>query len=419
MSRYDLIVAGGGPAGLMAAGQAARRGLKVMLLEKMHHPARKLGITGKGRCNLTNTADPPDFLKSFGSGQKFMRFVLGRFNNMDLISFFENLGVATIVERGGRVFPEDQDARVVVKTLINWAKNQGVTIRPNSKVHRIIARNNRVMGVSIRNSSFESGAASELSADNVLIATGGASYPATGSTGDGYALAQDMGHAVVSVHPGLVPLETAGSTAQNMQGLSLRNVQAELFVQGKKQARGFGEMLFTHFGVSGPIILSMSKTAVQSLDQGLEVSLLIDLKPAVSHAVLKSRIARVMHQYGKKKLINILKELFPLKMIPVFLEESGLDPDKQGNQISAREQKTIRLWCKELHVKVTGYRSFNEAIITSGGIKLSEVNPKTMESRIIKGLFFAGEVLDIDADTGGFNLQAAFSTGWIAGNSVL
>lgn len=419
MSRYDLIVVGGGPAGLMAAGQAARRGLKVMLLEKMHHPARKLGITGKGRCNLTNTANPQDFLKSFGNGEKFMRFVLGRFNNMDLINFFEKLNVATIVERGGRVFPADQEARIVVKALINWAKNQGVTIRPNSKVHRIIARDNRVRGACISSTDLsKSEAASELSADNVLIATGGASYPATGSTGDGYAMAQDMGHAVVPVHPGLVPLETAGSTAQKMQGLSLRNVQAELFIQGKMQARSFGEMLFTHFGVSGPIILSMSKTAVQSLDQGLEVSLLIDLKPAVSHALLKSRIARVMHQHGKKKLINILKELFPLKMIPVFLEESGLDPDKQGNQISALDQKIIRMWCKQLQMKVTGYRSFNEAIITSGGIKLLEVNPKTMESRIVKGLFFAGEVLDLDADTGGFNLQAAFSTGWVAGNSV-
>ncbi len=423
MIKYDVIVIGGGPAGLMAAGQAAGRGMKVTLLEKKYLPARKLGITGKGRCNLTNIAQINDFLSSFGKGAKFMRFALGRFANHDLISFFNELGVKTVVERGGRVFPFAQDAQVVVRTLINWAKNQGVEIRANTRVTRIITENGRVSGAIIKDSrkrpdGSETAQEKLLSAHSIVIATGGSSYPATGSTGDGYALAEEMGHGIVSVHPALVPLETRGSTAQKMQGLSLRNVQAEIFVHEKKQARGFGEMLFTHFGVSGPIILTMSKTAVQALNQNQKVTLTIDLKPGVTHTQLKSRIARVMHEQGKKKLINILKDFLPLKMIPVFVEQSGIDQEKQGNLVTAGEQKKLRMWCKELQLEISGYRSFNEAIITSGGVKLPEVNPKTMESRKVQGLYFAGEVLDIDADTGGFNLQAAFSTGWVAGISA-
>jgi predicted Rossmann fold flavoprotein len=422
MNEYDLVVIGGGPAGLMAAGQAAGRGMKVIVLEKKHLPARKLGITGKGRCNLTNTAGNDEFLKSFGDGAKFMRFVLGRFGSHDLIAFFNKLGVETVEERGGRVFPDSQDAQTVVRSLINWTEKQGAIIRTNSRVEKILSENKKVSGVFLKKSPGIPHSGSDqtgpILAGNILIATGGSSYPATGSTGDGYKLAKDMGHAVIPVYPALVPLETNDDAAPKMQGLSLRNVQAELYVHGKKQAQGFGEMLFTHFGVSGPIILTLSKTAVQALNQNHEVLLSIDLKPAVTHTLLKNRIARVMHEQGKKKLVNILKDFLPLKMIPVFLEKSGLDPHKQGNMVTAEEQKKLRLWCKELQFEISGYRSFNEAIITSGGVKLGEVNPRTMESRKVNGLYFAGEVLDIDADTGGFNLQAAFSTGWIAGNSV-
>lgn len=422
MKKFDMIVVGGGPAGLMAAGQAAGRGMKVMLLEKMHRPARKLGITGKGRCNLTNTAESREMLRSFGGGEKFMRFSLGRFGSHDLISFFNELGVETVEERGGRVFPAAQDAQVVVRSLIAWAKIQGAAIRTDSRAAKVISENGRIAGIIAKQSRPQSDSESIrgelISAENIVIATGGASYPATGSTGDGYALAKDMGHTIIPVCPALVPLETSEDTAPKMQGLSLRNVQAEIFIQGKKQDQGFGEMLFTHFGVSGPVILTLSKTAVQALNQNKKTLLLIDLKPAVSHSQLKNRIARVMHEQGRKKLVNILKDFLPLKMIPVFLEKSGLDPDRQGSMVSAEDQKKLRLWCKELQLEISGYRSFDEAIITAGGIKLSEVNPKTMESRKVKGLYFAGEVLDIDADTGGFNLQAAFSTGWTAGNSA-
>lgn len=421
MNNHRLIVIGGGPAGLMAAGQAASRGMKVILLEKKHLPARKLGITGKGRCNLTNTADHDHFLRSFGQGANFMRFSLKMFDNSSLITFFHRLGVETVEERGGRVFPADQQAATIVKTLIKWAKDAEVSIKTNTRARKIIVENNSILGVETEPASKESQAHSTpefIQGTKVIIACGGLSYPATGSTGDGYTLARSLGHSIVPTAPALVPLETRGDTAQKMQGLSLRNVQAEIFVQGKKQARGFGEMLFTHFGVSGPIILTLSKIAVQALNSRQQVTLVIDLKPAVSHAQLKSRISRTMHEQGKKKLINILKDFLPIKMIPVFLEKTGLNPDKKGCMISSEEQKQLRLWCKELKLDITDFRSFNEAIITSGGVKLKEVNPKTMESRKVKGLYFAGEVLDLDAETGGFNLQAAFSTGWLAGRSA-
>ncbi len=398
----------------MAAGQASARGLKVLVLEKKHLPARKLGITGKGRCNLTNTATHKSFLNAFANGASFMRFALGRFDSEHLVAFFKNLNVNMVEERGGRVFPASQQASEIVRSLIKWARDMGVTIMTDSRAGRLVIEDNSVKGLSIHgpdDTQF-------IEVQQIIIATGGCSYPATGSTGDGYRLAREAGHNIITPCPALVPLETQDNKVHQMQGLSLRNVQADLLIDDKKKTGLFGEMLFTHFGVSGPIILTMSRTAVQALMNKHKVTLRVDLKPAVDHAQFKQRIARVMHQQGKKKISNILKEFLPLKMIPVFLEQSCIDPDKPGNAVNNKEQKMLRLWCKELLIKITGYRSFNEAIVTSGGVDLKEVNPKTMESRKVKGLYFAGEVLDVDADTGGFNLQAAFSTGWVAGNSV-
>ncbi|WP_035243997.1 NAD(P)/FAD-dependent oxidoreductase [Desulfonatronovibrio hydrogenovorans] len=422
MKNPDVIIVGAGPAGLMAAVQSAGKGLRTIVLEKKHLPARKLGITGKGRCNLTNTADPDLFLKKIRSGATFIRFSLGRFSNHDLVDFFNGIGVETVEERGGRIFPASQKASTIVRALINQARKQGAVIWTNSSVKEILTVDGRVSGVVVLQSGNkdESGPVREevLLTRNLILATGGASYPATGSTGDGYVLAKTLGHEVVPVRPALVPLETADDLAPRMQGLSLRNVSAAILVQNKKKDQEFGEMIFTHFGVSGPIVLSLSKTAVLALDQGKDVSLLLDLKPAVSHAQLKSRIARLMHEQGKKKIVNILKEILPVKMISVFLHTAEIDPDKPGNLITGPEQQKLRLWCKELKLDICGYRSFNEAIVTSGGVKLAQVNPRTMASRLVDGLYFAGEVLDVDADTGGYNLQAAFSTGWVAGNSV-
>jgi predicted Rossmann fold flavoprotein len=423
MTRHRLIVVGGGPAGLMAAGQASSQGASTLLLERMDRPGRKLRITGKGRCNLTNQAPLHEFMAHFGPNGRFLRQAFTRFFTPDLLAFVEELGVHTVVERGGRVFPASGEATDVVDGLVRWAGEQGVTLRRRSQVERLIVEGGRVIGVEVsrtsgrrRTSSVEHPSATQAyHADSVIVATGGASYPATGSTGDGYRLARSVGHTIVPIRPALVPLETAGDLAPRLQGLSLRHVTVRMYANGQQRAERFGEMLFTHFGVSGPIILSLSKQAVDALRLQEGVSLSIDLKPALDEQKLDARLLRDLDENGKQQYDTLLKGLLPRKLIPICIELTGIASTKRGHQITAQERERLRRWLKDFRLEVVGYRPFSEAIITAGGVDTREVAPRTMASRLVEGLYFAGEVLDIDADTGGYNLQAAFSTGWLAG----
>jgi hypothetical protein len=394
----------------MAAGQAAQLGAETLLLEKMDRPGRKLRIAGKGRCNLTNVAPVSEFIAHFGPNGRFLRQAFHQFFNSDLAAFFEELGVRTVTERGGRVFPASGQAQDVVDALVWRIGKQGVTLQTRSPVERLLVEGERVVGVQVSRRIYR--------ADAVIVTTGGASYPATGSTGDGYRLAQAVGHTIVPIRPALVPLETAGDVAPRLQGLSLRNASVGVWVNGEKQAEAFGEMFFTHFGVSGPIILSLSKRMVDALRLGQRVILSIDLKPALDEGKLDARLLRDLDAHGKQHFHTLLKGLLPSKLIPVCIDLTGIPPDKAAHQITSEERQRLRTWLKDFRLEVTGYRPFTEAIITAGGVDTREIDPRTMASRLVEGLYFAGEVLDVDADTGGYNLQAAFSTGWVAGRSA-
>jgi predicted Rossmann fold flavoprotein len=421
-----VIVVGGGAAGLMAAGQAAEMGAETLLLEKMDRPGRKLRITGKGRCNLTNVAPMSEFMAHFGPNGRFLRQAFHRFFTPELVGFFEDLGVQTLTERGGRVFPVEGQAQDVVDALLGWIGEHGVRLRTQSPVERLLVEGGRVAGVHVSRPPGQ-----VYRGDAVIVATGGASYPATGSTGDGYQLAQSVGHTIVPIRPALVPLETAGDIPARLQGLSLRNVTVRVWMiprsrqpdrstgpAGKEQAEAFGEMMFTHFGVSGPVILSLSRQVVDALRQGQRVTISIDLKPALDERKLDARLLRDLDAHGKQQFRTLLKGLLPRKLIPVCFDLTGIPPDKVGHQITAEERKRLRTWLKDFRLEVSGYRPFTEAIITAGGVDTHEVDPRSMASRLVGGLYFAGEVLDVDADTGGYNLQAAFSSGWLAGRAA-
>jgi len=407
---WDVIVIGGGAAGLMAAGQAAQSGAKTLLLEKMERSGRKLFISGKGRCNLTNTAPIREFIAHFGKNGRFLRQAFHRFFAPDLIQFFETHGVPTITERGGRVFPASESAQDVIDALEKWDRRNGVEIRLHAQVDGLQVEADCITGVRVGGNI--------LPTKTVIIGTGGASYPGTGSTGDGYQFAREVGHTIVPIRPALVPLTTAGDTAQKCQGLSLRNVAVTVWTAGKKTDEGFGEMLFTHFGVSGPIILTLSGQIVDALQLKKQVEISIDLKPGLDEIKLDARLLRDLDTNGKKQFQSILKGLLPQKLIPVCLELTDIPAEKVCHQITAQERTRLRNWLKDFRLHITGHRSFRQAIVTAGGVDTREVDPRTMASRLVAGLYFAGEVLDVDADTGGYNLQAAFSTGWLAGFSA-
>jgi len=410
LTKFDVIVIGGGAAGLFAAGTAAHSGARTLLLEKMDQPGRKLFITGKFRCNLTNTAPITEFIEHFGKKGRFLRQAFHRFFSDDLIAFFHKLDVPTITERGGRVFPASGSSKDVVQALVKWCKESGVEIKTYSAADELLFDEKKILGVRVQNENLET--------KSVIITTGGASYPGTGSTGDGYAFARSAGHTIIPIRPALVPLITKGDTAQKLQGLSLKNVDASLWVDGKKTSNQFGEMLFTHFGISGPIILTLSRQVVDALDLGKSVEISIDLKPGLTMEKLNARVLRDLDTKGKKQFHSLMKGLLPRKLIPVCIELTKISSEKLCHQITADERKRLLHWMKDFRLDIGDHRGFRHAIVTAGGVCTNEIYPKTMESRLIEGLYFAGEVLDIDADTGGYNLTAAFSTGWLAGKAA-
>ena len=402
-----VIVIGGGAAGMMAAIQAAKVGASVLLLEKTNRLGRKLSITGKGRCNITNAADIQEIIKNIPGNGKFLNSVLRAFNSTDVINFFESIGVKTKVERGNRVFPESDKAADVVNALIAQMQTLGVEIRTSARVTDILTKAERVIGVEVGD-KIES-------ADSVILAVGGASYPATGSTGDGFKIAENLGHTITKILPALVPLETEESFVKDLQGLSLRNVRVTLLADNKKITEEFGEMLFTHFGVSGPIVLTLSRKAAFLLDEGKFIELSINLKPALTPEQLSARVLRDFEKYKRKSIKNALIDLLPSSLIPIVLDLAYIDEEKHIDTVTQAERRRLIETLRGFRLTITKTRPIDEAIVTAGGISTKEINPKTMESKLIQGLFFAGEVIDIDGFTGGFNLQAAFSMGNAAG----
>ncbi len=408
----DVIVIGGGPAGLMAAGKAAERGLSVTVLERNPRPARKLMITGKGRCNVTNACTlVNELMDAIPGNARFLYGAFSRFMPYDTMELFENQGVALKIERGNRVFPESDKAVDIVDALVSYVKNSGAKIVTGERVTALLTDENGITGVTTESGKI-------FTAPNVIIATGGCSYPLTGSTGDGYTLSECVGHTVTPPVPSLVPLETEEPWVKRLQGLSLKNVSVTIRDREtyKEVYSDFGEMLFTHFGVSGPVILSAS-AHLRDITPG-KYELSIDLKPALSEEKLDERIIRDFAKYSNKALGNALQELLPRKLIPVIVNLSGIEPDLRANKITRDMRKDLLWLLKNLTCTIKGTRPIDEAIVTAGGIKTTEIDPKTMKSKKIDGLYFAGEVIDVDAYTGGFNLQIAFSTGALAGNSV-
>lgn len=410
MSRKTVVVIGGGAAGLMAAGQAAIAGARVILLEKMKRPGRKICITGKGRCNITNSAPVVEFIEHFGKNGRFLRQAFSRFFSTELINFFRDNGLPVTLERGGRYFPTSGRAPDILKVFLSWLSELQVDIRDNCPVNDILTSDSKIRAVVTRRGT--------IPCDCVIIATGGASYPATGSTGDGYTLAKKMGHTIVPIRPALVPLEIQSGVHPALVGLELRNIGVQLLINGKKKRELFGELHFLKYGVSGPTILTLSGDAVDARQKGETVVLAVDLKAALNHQKLDARLIRDFEKRNKEKFADVLRGLLPAQLVPFCLEQTAIPANRLAGEISKIERKKLLHWLKGLRLEVSGYRSFKEAIVTAGGISLKEVNPRTMESKIISGLYLAGEVLDLNGNTGGYNLQAAFSTGWLAGRSA-
>jgi hypothetical protein len=413
LEKFDVVVVGAGVSGLIAACSASKSGAHVLILEKMPRAGTKLLITGKGRCNITNTAYQSEYYNHIHPKGKFLKHAFSRFFSTQIIELLNRNGVETVEERGGRVFPKSNKSSDVLQALLKETEKHHVEIRYQSKVESLVYEGHTVKGVKYSHKGEEK----EVSAGAVIISTGGKSYPATGSDGDGYTLAKTAGHSIERIRQSLVPLETKDDEPKQLQGLSLKNVKAVVWVNGKKQEEAFGEMLFTHFGLSGPIILTLSRVAVDEIYSGNSVSISIDLKPALDEKKLDNRLLRDLEEHAKKNVENIARLWFPKKLIPVFFERTRVESQKEGHQITSKERRRMKMFMKEFTLQVKGPRSFKEAIITAGGVPTTEIDSKTMRSKLIDNLYFAGEVIDLDADTGGYNLQIAWSTGWLAGES--
>ncbi len=403
-----VVVIGGGPAGMMAAGQAALRGHSVTLIEKMNKVGRKLYITGKGRCNVTNAVDPEGLIANTPGNPYFLYSAFYTFDSSAVMSFFEGLGVPVKVERGNRVFPKSEKSNDIVKAMERFVKKSGCNIMYETEVKEVLTADNVIKGVKLSDNRL-------VECDSVVIATGGLSYPMTGSTGDGYKFALKCGHTVTKCYPSLVPLRAGEKWIADLMGLSLKNISIKVTINNKEVYSDFGEMMFTHFGVTGPVILSASRYINDRMAEKPKIH--IDLKPALSSKELDLRILKDFQKYVNKDFKNSLDDLLPQKLIPVIIRLSGIDPEKKVNSITKEERLILLELIKNLTVNITDTTGYNEAVVTRGGISVDEIDPSTMESKIVKGLFFAGEVIDVDSFTGGFNLQIAFSTGYLAGTN--
>lgn len=407
-----IVVAGGGPAGMMAAIQSAKRGNQVVLFEKNEKLGKKLFITGKGRCNITNACDVSDLFSHVISNPKFLYSAFYRFTNGDMVAFLNELGLKTKEERGKRIFPASDKSSDVIRALQNECRKQGVAVQLNTAVRDLIVSGGAVKGVELNGGKCKE-------ADAVILATGGVSYPSTGSTGEGLKMAEKWGHSVTALRPGLTGMTIRENYGAKMMGLTLKNCSIWIEEKGKKKPiyQGFGELLFTHYGVSGPLILSASSQVGDRMERA-QLTLHVDLKPALMPEQVQKRLLKEFEDRRNCDLHNALGSLLPKSMIPVFLEYCRLKPDAKVNRITREERLKIEESLKDFSMTLTGLRGMDEAIITRGGIRVKEVNPATMESKLVSGLYFAGEILDVDALTGGFNLQIAWSTGYTAGSSI-
>ena len=410
-----VIVVGGGAAGMFAAIAAAKNGHQVTLYEKNEKLGKKIFITGKGRCNITNAADMEELFDAVVTNSKFLYSSFYGYTNQNVIDFFEDAGVPVKIERGNRVFPISDHSSDVIRALEREMKKVGVKVCLNTEVKSVEAEKDKFNKVVLKDTTTQT-------ADACIVATGGLSYRSTGSTGDGFRFAENVGHKVTQCFPSLVPMETKEPWICDLQGLSLRNVEAKILDGKKELYKDFGEMLFTHFGVSGPLIISASsyvgKKFMDKNGQKKELTLEIDLKPALTEEQLDQRVLRDFEENHNRQFKNAITKLFPTKLIPVMLELGGIDPEKKVNSIEKEERKQFVHLIKHFRMTLTGLRDYPEAIITKGGVNVKEIDPGTMESKLVKGLYFAGEVLDLDALTGGFNLQIAWSTGYAAGNAI-
>ena len=410
-----VIVVGGGAAGMFAAIAAAKNGHQVTLYEKNEKLGKKIFITGKGRCNITNAADMEELFDAVVTNSKFLYSSFYGYTNQNVIDFFEDAGVPVKIERGNRVFPISDHSSDVIRALEREMKKVGVKVCLNTEVKSVEAEKGKFNKVVLKDTTTQT-------ADACIVATGGLSYRSTGSTGDGFRFAENVGHKVTQCFPSLVPMETKEPWICELQGLSLRNVEAKILDGKKELYKDFGEMLFTHFGVSGPLIISASsyvgKKFMDKKGQKKELTLEIDLKPALTEEQLDQRVLRDFEENHNRQFKNAITKLFPTKLIPVMLELGGIDPEKKVNSIEKEERKQFVHLIKHFRMTLTGLRDYPEAIITKGGVNVKEIDPGTMESKLVKGLYFAGEVLDLDALTGGFNLQIAWSTGYAAGNAI-